>query len=115
MVTIRGENIYPSAIDGVLNEIPGYGGEHRIIITRDGAMDELLVRMDALEEVFAKGGDALAALRTQAEKDLGTVLGVRARVEIVTSDTIPRTDFKARRVSDDRDLFKSLMAKGPGE
>jgi phenylacetate-CoA ligase len=115
MFIIRGENIYPSAIDGVLNELPGYGGEHRIIITRDGAMDELLVRMDALEEIFAQGDDALAALRNQAEKDLSIVLGVRARVEIVPSDTIPRTDFKARRVIDDRDLFESLMGEGRGK
>lgn len=115
MFIIRGENIYPSAIDGVLNELPGYGGEHRIIITRDGAMDELLVRMDALEKIFAQGDDALAALRNQAEKDLSIVLGVRARVEIVPSDTIPRTDFKARRVIDDRDLFESLMGEGRGK
>ena len=33
MFTIRGENVYPSEIDAVLNEIPDYGGEHRI----DGA------------------------------------------------------------------------------
>jgi phenylacetate-CoA ligase len=42
-------------------------------------------------------------------------LGVRARVEIVPSDTIPRTDFKARRVIDDRDLFESLMGEGRGK
>ena len=70
------------------------------------------MRIDALEEIFAQGDDALAALRSQAEKDLSIVLGVRARVEIVPSDTIPRTDFKARRVIDDRDLFLSLMGGG---
>jgi len=111
MFTIRGENIYPSAIDGVLNEIPGYGGEHRIIITRDGAMDELLVRMDAGDEIYASEDDR-EGLRQNAEKKLGAVLGVRARVEIVAAETIPRTDFKARRVVDDRDLFKSLMSGG---
>jgi len=109
MFTIRGENIYPSAIDGVLNELPGYGGEHRIIITRDGAMDELLVRMDADEDLYAREDD-LEGLRRQAEKNLGTVIGVRARVEIVAAGAIPRTDFKARRVIDDRDLFRSLTA-----
>jgi len=110
MFTIRGENIYPSAIDGVLNKLPGYGGEHRIIISREGAMDELLVRMDALDEIYAREGQ-LNALREQAEKDLGIVLGVRARVEIVVAGTIPRTDFKARRVIDDRDLFRDFLGK----
>ena len=107
MFTIRGENIYPSAIDGVLNQLPGYGGEHRIIISREGAMDELLVRMDALGEIYAQEG-RLDALREKAEKDLGVVLGVRARVEIAAAGTIPRTDFKARRVIDDRDLFRDF-------
>ena len=46
MFTIRGENIYPSAIDAVLNELPGYGGEHRIVITRETSMDELVVRVE---------------------------------------------------------------------
>ena len=40
MFIVRGENVYPSEIDAVLNETPGYGGEHRIIITREGTMDE---------------------------------------------------------------------------
>ncbi len=47
MFQVRGENIYPSEIDAVLNTLPDYGGEHRIVITREGAMDELLVRVEA--------------------------------------------------------------------
>ncbi|MCC7015925.1 MAG: hypothetical protein IT564_01825 [Rhodospirillales bacterium] len=108
MFLIRGENVYPSAIDSALNEIAGYGGEHRIVITRERAMDELLVRMDATPATYAKGESALADLRRRAEEKLRTVLGVRARIEVVEAGAIPRTDFKARRVIDDRDLFRSL-------
>ncbi len=108
MFIIRGENIYPSAIDSALNEIAGYGGEHRIVISREGAMDELLVRMDATPALYAQGASALSDLRRRAETKLQTVLGVRARVEVVEAGSIPRTDFKARRVIDDRDLFRSL-------
>jgi phenylacetate-CoA ligase len=71
--------------------------------------------MDAGEDIFANGNDAVAALRDKAERDLSRVLGVRARVEIVTSDSIPRTDFKARRIIDDRDLFKSLINGESGQ
>ena len=114
MFTIRGENIYPSAIDSVLNEIAGYGGEHRVIISRDGAMDELLVRMEGAADVHTRGDEAVADLGTKAENELRTVLGVRARVEVVEPDVLERTEFKARRVIDDRDLFRSLQQRMEG-
>ena len=41
---------------------------------------------------------------------LTKMLGVRAGVEVVPPGTFPRTDFKARRVIDDRDLFRGLAA-----
>ena len=47
MFTIRGENVYPSEIDAALNELPAYGGEHRIVISREAAMDELMLRVEA--------------------------------------------------------------------
>jgi phenylacetate-CoA ligase len=108
MFTIRGENIYPSEIDAVLNKISDYGGEHRIVITRAQAMDELLVRVEAKPEVYERGEEAQSAFRKRAEHDLMRALGVRARVQLAPVNSIPRTDFKARRVIDDRDLFRTL-------
>src|SRR5439155_232639 len=46
MFTIRGENVYPSAIDEVVTALAGYGGEHRVVISREEAMDELAVRLE---------------------------------------------------------------------
>jgi len=114
MFQIRGENIYPSEIDAVLNQLADYGGEHRIVISRDGAMDELLVRLVARPEVYARGADATAALGAAAAENLRRALGVRAKTEVVAADAIPRTDFKAQRVIDDRDLFRTLNAKLDG-
>lgn len=108
MFTIRGENIYPSEIDAVLNKIPEYGGEHRIVIAREQAMDELLIRIEGKPHVYEAGESAEHALKQRAETDLLHALGVRAKVQIAPPDSIPRTDFKARRVVDDRDLFKTL-------
>jgi phenylacetate-CoA ligase len=39
------------------------------------------------------------------------VLGLRSKIEIVAPGTFPRTDFKARRVIDDRDVFREMNAR----
>jgi phenylacetate-CoA ligase len=108
MFTIRGENVYPSEIDAALNELPHYGGEHRIVISREAAMDELLLRVEADAATFDNGGEALARFRTEIERKLQKVLGLRTLVEIVEPNSIARTDFKARRVIDDRAVFRDL-------
>lgn len=108
MFTIRGENVYPSEIDAALNLVDGYGGEHRIVITRGGQMDELLLRVEPTPSLAQQGEAALGGFRDAVAKRLHAVLGVRAGVEVVTPGTYPRTDFKARRVIDDREVFREL-------
>ncbi|HEV8535480.1 MAG TPA: phenylacetate--CoA ligase family protein [Candidatus Limnocylindria bacterium] len=112
MFTIRGENVYPSAIDEVVTALAGYGGEHRIVITRQEAMDELAVRLEFDDATKAAGEHAIEALRRRAEEQLRTVLGVGARVTPVPPGTLERTEFKARRVIDDRDLWRKDRAMG---
>jgi phenylacetate-CoA ligase len=106
--TVRGENVYPSEIDAALNALPDYGGEHRIIITRETAMDELVVRVEAAQSLHAAGEGAVAGFRERVANELQRVLGIRANVEVVAEQTIPRTDFKARRVIDDREMFRTF-------
>jgi phenylacetate-CoA ligase len=108
MFTIRGENVYPSEVEAVIARLPDYGGEHRIVISREGTMDELLVRVEASADCMARGDAAQGALRESASKALQKMLGLRAKVEIVPEKTFPRTDFKARRVVDDREVFREL-------
>jgi phenylacetate-CoA ligase len=108
MFTIRGENVYPSEIDAALNELPHYGGEHRIIITRDTSMDELLLRVEADGTTYSQGAEAFARFRVEVERKLLKVLGLRTLVDIVEPNSIPRTDFKARRVIDDRAMFREM-------
>ncbi|MET0699569.1 MAG: AMP-binding protein [Mycobacterium sp.] len=105
MFQIRGENVHPNAIDEVVMSAEGYGGEHRIIISRGSAMDELLVQVEfdsartsVVHDLFVK----------RVGEDLRHVLGVGAKVVTVEPNTFERTDFKARRVIDDRNLFESI-------
>jgi phenylacetate-CoA ligase len=72
-------------------------------------MDELLLRVEADEATHRAGGTAAEAFRSEVARKLHTVLGVRTRVEIVAPHTLTRTDFKARRVIDDREVFRGLI------
>jgi len=74
-------------------------------------MDELVIRIEAAPRVSAAGDSAMHALEHDAARQLQKLLGVRAKIEIVAPGTFPRTDFKARRVVDDREVFRELNAR----
>ncbi len=114
MFTVRGENVYPSEIDAALNQLPEYGGEHRILITREGNMDEIAVSVEASVSVWSEGSPRVAAFQAEVATHLHKILGLRAVVEIVSPDTIERTDFKARRVIDDREVLREMRARLEG-
>ena len=109
MIIVRGENVYPSAIEDTLRAVEGFGGEFRVIVSRRETMDELLVRAEAAAEVTDAAG--LEALRARMRERLRARLGVHPVVEIVPQGSLPRTEFKARRVIDDRDLYRDTLEK----
>jgi phenylacetate-CoA ligase len=111
MFTVRGENVYPSEIDAVLNATPGYGGEHQIIITREAAMDELVLKVEPDAPTSAGGAPGLEAYRVEVARRLQNMLGLRTVVDVVAPGSLPRTDFKARRVVDDRAVFRHMHAQ----
>ena len=108
MFIVRGENIYPSAIEDTLRAIAGFGGEFRVIISRREAMDELLIRAEYAASHSAH--DLKAALQRTMHERLRARLGVHPVIELVPEGAISRTEFKARRVIDDRDLYRQGLA-----
>ena len=104
MFTIRGENVYPAAIDEVLSGMSDYGGEHRILVSREETMDKLAVRVE-----HRPGIEDVDAFKTRAQEALRTTLGVSTAVVAVPPNTFERTEFKARRVIDERALFHETV------
>jgi phenylacetate-CoA ligase len=109
--TVRGENILPSAIEDVLLAAPGYGGEYRIIVSRTRAMDELVVQAEVDAETHANP-EVLRRFQERLERELRTTLGVRAVLRVEAPGALPRTEFKARRVIDNRDLYEQATGSG---
>jgi phenylacetate-CoA ligase len=89
LVILRGVNVFPSAVEAVVRgfDIP----EFRMVRTRDGALEELTVEVEASEETAA----GLAhALRER--------LAVRIPTRAVPAGSLPRWELKAKRLVDQR-------------
>jgi phenylacetate-CoA ligase len=99
MVTVRGENVYPSSVENVVRGTPGLTGEFRMIVTRERIMDELTVLAE-----YTAGIVDVESVKTALQTHLAATLGIRANVEIKEPGELERTQFKAQRVIDERDL-----------
>jgi phenylacetate-CoA ligase len=105
MLLIRGENIYPSAIEDIIRGIEGFGEEYRIIVTREKTMDELVIQAE-----YAKGVDSAVIPRLKKKlEDKLRALALRAVVQIMEPGSLERTEFKAKRVVDKRGLYEEMV------
>ncbi|HEX3616369.1 MAG TPA: phenylacetate--CoA ligase [Solirubrobacteraceae bacterium] len=98
MLTIRGVNVHPSNVEHLLLGIDGITPHYRLVAEREGPMDELTVEC----EVEGDGDPAELSARVAAL--LREQMGLRIGVVIVDPGTLPRSDGKAVRVLDRRDL-----------
>ena len=109
MFIIRGENIYPSAIEDTLRAIDGFGAEFQVIISSQDSMDELLVQAEYLPTHGSP--ELMEQLRNKMESNLRARLGVRPNIELLEQGVLPRTEFKARRVIENRELYRESLSK----
>lgn len=118
MFIVRGVNVYPSAIEEVLRSLPEFGGEFRVVISRKEHMDRLAVQVEYGPELAAAATTAphrLEEFRRTVSDRLKARIGVSAVVELVPPGTLERTEFKARRIIDQRDLYTELLRRGGPE
>jgi phenylacetate-CoA ligase len=107
MFVVRGENVTPSAIENVIRGIDGLGDEFRIVITREATMDELIVQAEWKADMDT---DRVPVLKTKLEAEL-KAQGLRTVVQMLEPNSLERTEFKARRVIDQRGLYEEIMGK----
>jgi len=90
MITIRGVNVFPSALEDVIRSVSDLA-EFRILLTRRGEMDELAIELEETRAVCDEVADRIRML-----------IGIRVEVLPVTVGSLPRSEGKARRLLDER-------------
>lgn len=104
MLIIRGVNVFPSQIEAVLMETPGVAPHYQLFIDREGQLDTLEVQVEVDEATFSDEVKQLQALAQNIQKQIKDYLTVSVKVRLVEPRSIPRSEGKAVRVIDRRQL-----------
>lgn len=107
MVIIRGVNVYPSQVEAVLVGLPGIAPHYQIVLTRQGALDEMTVEVELLP-----GGPLDDKARRKKAREVShhikSLIGVSCDVTVKAPGEVPRSEGKAVRVKDFRNRPKPV-------
>ncbi len=104
MLIVKGVNVFPSQIETVLLN-KGYPANYQIIVSREGYSDVLEVNVEMTPEMFSDSLSAVSAKEKELVDALKVMLGIYAKVRLVEPKTITRSEGKAVRVIDKRNLY----------
>jgi len=99
MLIVRGVNLFPSQVEEQILRDPVLTGHYVIELTRSGALDDLLVRVEARAVLE---GEAAGRSADELARRLKGMCGLSATVEIAVPGAVERSMGKARRVIDRR-------------
>jgi phenylacetate-CoA ligase len=106
MLIIRGVNVFPSQIEELLLSIEGIEPHYQIVVDRKGQLDTLEVHVEVNEAIFSDEISRLKHLEKAIAAEIKTALGIQVIVRLVESKSIARSEGKAKRVIDNRNLTK---------
>jgi len=93
LINLRGIKMFPVDIEDTLRSVAGIGDEFEIVLaTTDAGLDVMTVRCEHAD----------ASIATRVATELRSRIEVRVDVEVLRPGTLPKTEFKARRVRDQR-------------
>ncbi|MCL6639645.1 MAG: phenylacetate--CoA ligase [Firmicutes bacterium] len=106
MLIIRGVNVFPSQVESVLLESGETEPHYLLVVDRKSELDDLEIWVELSEKMFSDQVRRLEDLETSLRQRILSTLNVSAKIKFVEPRTIPRSEGKAKRVIDKRELFK---------
>ncbi len=102
MLKIRGVNVFPSQIEEVILSVDELGPHYEIILEREGYLDKLTVKVELAQ--ITDSFSLLEKITAEVKNKLKVILGLDARVMLVSPNTLQRFEGKAKRVKDLRNI-----------
>lgn len=100
MLKIRGVNVFPSQIEEVLINTDGIGPNYEILVDRKNHSDLLTIKVEVEAESMMDSYAALEKLDQSLREKMRMMLGLDAKIQLVSPNTLRRFEGKAKRVTD---------------
>lgn len=106
MLIIRGVNVFPSQIEAAIMGVTNSSIEphYQIIIDRVNNLDVMEIQIEMSEGLFSDEITKIEKVRNDISDNIKTMLSVSAKITLVSPNSIPRSEGKAKRVIDNRKL-----------
>lgn len=112
MLIIRGVNVFPSEMEAVVLSVPELTAHYQVVVDRQGTMDQVTLEVE-VSEAFAAGiggftteHSSVVQLAGRLREMLKNALGVTVDVALKAPHTLPRSEGKAKRIIDRRQLYQ---------
>ncbi len=97
MIIIRGVNVFPNVLVNVVESHIQPGDDYQIELYKEGGINEIGIKLEMKEEEEKKG-----VIQRAVQDEIKRKLNLRVEVEAVPKGTLPKSDFKAKRLIDRR-------------
>lgn len=104
MLIVKGVNVFPSQIETVLLN-KGYPANYQIVVSRENNTDKLEVMVEMTPEMFSDALSQVSAREKELVDAMKSMLGIYVQVRLVAPKSITRSEGKAVRVIDKRNLY----------
>ena len=103
MLIIRGVNVFPTQIEEIVLAHAQLSGQYQIVVSREGALDEVEVRCELQPAAAGLAPDEVQQIAGWLQQRIKTLVGISTQCVVLSPESIERTlTGKARRVMDRR-------------
>ena len=101
---IRGVNVFPSQIETAILTEGKQLLQYQIILTRAHGLDNITVNIEVTPEMLSDKVSAMEDLTKRFAHAIEKIINIRVAVKMLPPNSIPRSEGKAKRVFDQRNL-----------
>ena len=104
MLIIKGVNVFPSQIETVIAMFPELTLNYKILVGREHNVDTFEVQVELEEGLAIDNIRFVEEMKHRVDHELRNILGIGCNIKFLNAGTLPRSEGKAVRVEDTRNL-----------